>query len=329
MPDFQTIDIKRLFDAYGDEIGLVEDHLKGMFQSDVFIIPVIGRHLLDSGGKRIRPLFLLSSARLCGYEGSYHIALASIIETVHTASLLHDDVVDGADVRRGRAAAHSIWGNQVVILVGDFLYSNALKQTAAFMDQNLMQALSAATTRMTQGEVLQLQKLGDPDITEDEYMEIISSKTGALISAACRMAAILCGRSDEERNALGQYGLKAGMAFQMADDILDYMAEENDLGKRLGKDLEEGKVTLPVIHLLKAVSGDERTEIRSILENDLSEKALGRMMEYFRRYNVIEDSARRAKELVEEAKAELMVFPPSQLRDDMFDLAEYALQREK
>lgn len=325
----RTIDISKVFNKYEDEVLRVEEHLKSMFTSDVYLIPLIGRHLLDSGGKRMRPLFQLISARLAGYTGSDHIVVASIVESVHTASLLHDDVVDGADVRRGKSAAHSIWGNQVVILVGDFLYSNALRHTAAFDDQRLMQAISGATTRMTQGEVLQLTKLGDNEITEEEYYEIISSKTGALFSAACRMAAILADRPVAEQDALGSFGMKAGMAFQMADDILDYMAEEGDLGKNLGKDLDEGKITLPVIDLLRQGTDDERGEVKNILEHDLTDAGLKRMIELFKKYDTISRSAHKARTLVQEAQQELMIFPHVDARDDLCELAEFALTRNR
>lgn len=325
----ETIGIERLFDAYEAELRQVEGHLRGMFQSDVVLIPLIGRHLTESGGKRMRPLFLLMSARLSGYEGKDHTALASIVEAVHTASLLHDDVVDGSDVRRGNPAAHSIWGNQAVVLVGDFLYSNALKNAVAFGIQEIIGALSAVITKMTQGELLQLQKLGDLEITEEEYIEIASCKTGALVSTACRIGAILGDSSPEKVEALTRFGLKAGIAFQITDDILDYMADEVDLGKGLGKDLEEGKVTLPVIYLLRSVTETERDEVKGILEDDLSGESLKRMLELFSRHNVIEESAEKARGLVELAKKELMVFPPSPERDDMFDLADYALKRDK
>jgi octaprenyl-diphosphate synthase len=323
----RPVDIGRIFASYEDELRLVEQSVKDMFESDVFLISLIGRHLVESGGKRMRPLFLLAAARLSGYRGADHIQLAGIIESVHTASLLHDDVVDGADLRRGKPSAHSIWGNQTVILVGDFMYSNALKTAVSFKNQKIMEALSAATTNMTRGELLQLQKSGDVDVTEDEYLRIISAKTGALISAACRIGGVLGGVGDEKENALGKFGMQAGIAFQMADDILDYMADESDLGKKLGKDMEEGKVTLPLLCLLKSVNAAEKAEIGKVLESGPSPDDLARIMELFRQYNALEESVVRARKLVDEAKRELVVFPDSPERAEMFDLAEYALQR--
>ncbi|MDP2278000.1 MAG: polyprenyl synthetase family protein, partial [Nitrospirota bacterium] len=289
---------------------------------------LIGRYLLESGGKRLRPLFLLSSARLSGYRGNDHIMLAGIIELIHMASLLHDDVVDAAKIRRGRAAAHSVWGNQIVILVGDFLYSNALKKAVSFKDQRIMEALSEATTSMTEGEILQLQKTADINITEDEYIKIISAKTGLLISAACRIGAILGQLPFPQEDALAGFGLKAGTAFQMADDILDYMAEESELGKKLGKDIGEGKTTLPVIYLLKNASADEKEEIKRIIEKP-SEEGLRRILALFRQYSVLKESLKRAQALVDEAKAELSIFPDSPDRDAMLSLAYYAISRDK
>ena len=322
-------DIKKVFDAYERELSLVEAKLEGLFQSEAPLIPLIGKYLLESGGKRLRPLFLLSSARLAGYKGDGHITLAGIIELIHMASLLHDDVVDAAKIRRGRAAAHSVWGNQIVILVGDFLYSNALRKAVSFKDQRIMEALSEATTSMTEGEILQLQKTADINITEDEYIKIISAKTGLLISAACRIGAILSSELlGAEENALAMFGFKAGTAFQMADDILDYMAEESELGKKLGKDIGEGKITLPVIYLFKNASADEKEEIKRIIEKP-SEEGLRRILALFRQYSVLEESLKRAQALVDEAKDELSIFPDSPDRDAMLSLADYAISRGK
>lgn len=325
----KTTDIKKVFDAYERELSLVEANLEELCQSEAPLIPLIGKYLLESGGKRLRPLFLLSSARLAGYKGDKHVALAGIIELIHMASLLHDDVVDAAKIRRGRTAAHSVWGNQIVILVGDFLYSNALRKAMSFKDQRIMEALSEATTSMTEGEILQLQKTADINITENEYIKIISAKTGLLISAACRIGAILNSELlGAEENALAMFGFKAGTAFQMADDILDYMAEESELGKKLGKDIGEGKITLPVIYLFKGASGTEKEEIKRIIEKP-SEEGLRQILALFRQYSVLEESLKRAQALVDEAKAELSIFPDSPDRDAMLSLADYAISRDK
>ncbi len=335
------MDVKDIFAGYSEELKIVDQQLLGIFKSNVFLIPLVGQHILSSGGKRIRPLFLLLGADLCGYKGANRTLLAAIIEAIHTASLLHDDVIDGAETRRGRPTAHSIWGNQIVILTGDFLYSNALKLAVAQKNQKIMEALSAATTRMTEGEILQLHKRGDPDITRDEYFEIISAKTGVLISAACRIAGILANQPEEKEMALSRFGMKTGIAFQLADDVLDYVAEQKDLGKRLGKDLEEGKITMPLIYLLRTASEQERDEVKDIIKNSQesgvrsqelennTNSGLKRIMELFSKYNAIEESLKVAKALVEEAKSELNIFPASKEKDGLLAMAEYAMQREK
>jgi len=324
----KTTDIKKVFDAYERELSLVEAELEELFQSEAPLIPLIGRYLLESGGKRLRPLFLLSSARLAGYKGDEHITLAGIIELIHMASLLHDDVVDAAKIRRGRPAAHSVWGIQIVILVGDFLYSSALRKAVSFKNLRIMEALSEAATSMTEGEILQLQKTADINITEDEYIKIISAKTGLLIAAACRIGAILSIRPPAEEAALAMFGFKAGIAFQVVDDILDYMAEESELGKKLGKDIEERKITLPVIYLFKNASADEKEEIKRIIEKP-SEKGLRQILALFRQYSVLEESLKRAQALVDEAKDELSIFPDSPDRDAILSLADYAISRYK
>ncbi len=324
-----TCDVKELFASYEEEIRLVEKELLNLFHSSAFLLPAIGNYILRSGGKRIRPLFLLLSAELCGYNKYPRIILASIIEAIHTASLLHDDVVDNAEVRRGKPTAHSIWGNQIVILVGDFLYSNALRLAVQQKNQKIMEALSEATTRMTEGELLQLSKIGDPDVSEEEYYRIISAKTGALISAACRVGAILGNVPEEQERALAEFGMKIGIAFQMADDILDYMAEESELGKRLGKDLEEGKLTLPIIKLLKVCNEEEKIQIKNILNNtdSLSSEDFQLLSRLFDKYGVIKKSLDIASGIVNEAKSTLEVFNNSLAKEQLFCLADYSLYR--
>lgn len=319
-----------LFSRFEAELKLVEKHLMDIFSSDALIIPAIGGHIMGGGGKRLRPLFLILSAELAGYKDDDRTVLAGIIEAIHTASLLHDDVVDGAELRRGKKAAHTVWGNQIVILVGDFLYSNALRIAVLKKNQNIMEALSGATTMMTEGEILQLNRMADPEMTEEEYFRIVSAKTGALISAACRIGGILGGLAKDKEDALGRFGMKTGIVFQLADDILDYMAEEKDLGKRLGKDLDEGKITLPLIYLLRAANSDERDEIRGIIRKGISRKTdLSRILRMFDKYSVIEESLRVAQKMIMEAKQELDIFPHSLEKEALLMLSDYALAREK
>jgi octaprenyl-diphosphate synthase len=334
--DFKTmatlplrVDLDDIFSSYEADLRIAEDRIKELFKSSVLTIPLIGKHILDGGGKRLRPLILLLSSELSGYAGDARLTLAGIIESIHTASLLHDDVVDGADIRRGKEPAHARWGNQVVILVGDFLYSNALRLAVQQNSQRIMETLSEATTRMTEGELLQLSKTGDPDITEEDYLNIISAKTAALISAACRIGAILGSLPEEKENALAFFGKKVGMAFQMADDILDYMADEGDLGKRLGKDLKEGKITLPLILILKTAEDAEKEVVRKVIQNGFTKSGLEKVMKLFRKYRTIETSLGKARDLIADAKTRLSILPDSPARSALFRVADYSLARNK
>jgi len=320
---------RKVFVYYEEELKQVEIELSKFFDSSVFLLQTIGNYIVQSGGKRIRPLFLLLSSELCGYTGYARIILASIIEAIHTASLLHDDVVDNADMRRGKPTAHSIWGNQIVVLVGDFLYSNALRVAVQQRSQEIMDTLSEATTKMTEGEILQLSKIGDPDISEQDYYNIISAKTGALMSAACRIGAILGKISKEYEEALAEFGMKVGIAFQMADDILDYMAKESELGKIVGKDIQEGKLTMPIFQLLKVCNQIERKQVRELIKskNNLQSEKFNFLGKLFEKYNVIEKSFDIASSMIRDAKNKLDIFESSEVKEYLFCLADYTLYR--
>jgi octaprenyl-diphosphate synthase len=235
------MNLQEVFNLYEEKLHRVELNMKDLFSNKVPFIPLIGNYIISSGGKRLRPLFHLISSDVAGYTGNADIDIAGIIESIHTASLLHDDVVDMAELRRGNQTANSIWGNQIVVLVGDFLYSNALRTAVMQKNQKIMEVLSTSTTRMTEGELLQLTRIGNPDLTEEEYVEIISAKTGALISAACRLGAILGELPEEQENALANFGMKTGIVFQMADDMLDYMADENTSAKNSARTWKRGR----------------------------------------------------------------------------------------
>ncbi len=325
----QKMNLQDVFNLYDEKLRLVELRIKELCNNKIPFISLIGDYIFSSGGKRLRPLFHLISADIAGYKGNSSIEIAGIIELIHTASLLHDDVVDMAETRRGKPAANSIWGNQAVILVGDFLYSNALRVAVTQQNQKIMEVLSEATTRMTEGELLQLKMIGDPEIKEEEYFEIISAKTGMLISAACRLGAILSEISGEKETALANFGMKTGIVFQIADDILDYMANENDLGKKLCKDFEEGKITLPLLYILTVAEENEVLEIKNIINDEFSEKGVLRIMNILKKYNAIEVAFKKAQLLIEEAKAELSVFPDTQAKEFLFTVADYSLRREK
>lgn len=324
----REIPLQEVLGLYNGRLRLVEGRIRKLFENRAPLIPLVVNHILAGGGKRLRPLFHLISADLAGYDGDQSIEVAAIIESIHTASLLHDDIVDMAEVRRGRPTANSLWGNQIVVLVGDFLYSNALRAAVMLKNQRVMEALSDSTTRMTEGELLQLNRIGDPDITEEEYSTIISAKTGALISAACRIGAILGGLPEDQENRLARFGMKTGIVFQMADDILDYMANEGELGKRLCKDLEEGKITLPLLYLLTVARQDDLDEIRTVIR-DFSERGGERILELLKEYQAIEFSFQKARRMVDDAVAELAVFPDSQAKDALLSIAHYSLKRDK
>ncbi|MBF0318068.1 MAG: polyprenyl synthetase family protein [Nitrospirae bacterium] len=329
------MDVVGIFQQYEPELRLVEKELHDVFSSEVALIPAIGRHILNSGGKRMRPLYLILSAELAGYAGRARAVFGSIIEAIHNASLLHDDIVDGAEVRRGKPTSHSLWGNEVVVLVGDFLYANSLRLAVEQQNLAIMHAISYAVTKMTEGEILQLQKIADPSVTEQEYLKIISSKTGVLISAACRIGALLGNVSAERVEALSMFGLKTGIVFQMFDDILDYKADEERLGKILGKDLNEGKITLPLIYLLDCAQSHEREQVTRIIKStedaspqEMNEN-LAEILEMFKRYGVIEKTMQRAIDMVVEAKGELSVFDDCPQKEALMVMADYALQRKK
>lgn len=322
-----------ILQLYKEHLNKVEIHLMRIFESQSTLLPTIGFHLVKSGGKRLRPLFLLLSAEICGAEDESRYLLASIIEAIHTASLLHDDVIDGAKTRRGMPSANSKWGNQIVILVGDYLYSNALRLAVGQKNQKIMDALSTATTKMTEGEIIQLEKTANPQISLDEYYRIIEGKTAALISCACRIGAIISNTTDEKEDRLAEFGLKTGMAFQLVDDILDYSAESKHLGKKVGKDLEEGKITIPLILLLSSATPHDRQEVEDIINEHRNPKGranrLKRIIELFKKYNSIDDSFNIARQFIQEAHSALSVFDNSDAKQRLIALSEYSLIRKR
>jgi octaprenyl-diphosphate synthase len=322
--------IKEIWKYYKDDLALAEEEINKTLNVVLPAVSMVGKHLLMSGGKRIRPFLAILCSKMFGYNGEKAGILACSVESIHTASLLHDDVVDGASIRRGLPSAHSLWGNQVVILVGDFLYSNALRLANSLKSQKIMDALSNATTRMSEGELIQLSKKGNPDISENDYMKIIKGKTAILISAACSGGAVIGNASHEQEDALSVFGLKFGLAFQIADDILDYMADEKMLGKSLGKDLEEGKITLPLIYLLREASHDEREKVKLIIRGEqFSKSELSYILGLLNKYNSIQQSYERAAAFLEEAKRELDIFEDSVEKTALLTVSDYALRRGK
>jgi octaprenyl-diphosphate synthase len=308
----------------------MEHRLHESLGTDVPLIRQVSKYVLGAGGKRFRPLLHLLSARLCGFhEHDSEYILGSVVEYIHTASLLHDDVVDEATVRRGRSSANSIWGDQASVLVGDYLYSKALYHAVRLQNQRIMDVLSETTTTMSEGEVLQLMQIQNADLTEADYFRLVECKTGVLISAACRLGAIISKAPLSQEDALTTYGKKLGLSFQITDDTLDYAADRKQLGKDLGKDLGEGKVTLPLIYLMRRADAGEKDNLRNILkaaavgEGDLS-YTLGLMA----KHGAVEEALDAAQSLSNEAKAALSLFPDSLPRRALMALADYVVRRE-
>lgn len=324
------MNIEKIWEYYREDLKAAEDRMSEILGTVAPAISVVGKHIFSAGGKRIRPFLAILSSRLFGFRGDEVSTLASSVEFIHSASLIHDDVVDGASLRRGKPAAHALWGNQVVVLVGDFLYANALRLANLLERQKIMDALCTATAKMSEGELVQLSKQGNPDMTEDDYMKIIQGKTAILMSAACKGGAVLGNATQQQENALASFGLKFGFAFQMADDILDYRAEEKVFGKNLGKDLEEGKITLPLIHLLRDADDRETARIKEIIRAErVTETDLADVQEMFNAHRSIEKSYEKAGALINEAKAELDIFRDSMEKNSLLTIADYVLTRKK
>lgn len=320
--------IQDVFSAYQDDLQQVGKHLDRYITSEVKLIPEVSHHLIDSGGKRFRPLLLLISSRLCGYSGEHRFALAAVIEFIHTASLLHDDVIDQATIRRGKTSANNIWGNAASVLVGDFLYSKAFKLLSEISDLTLLKLMSGITNTMSEGEVFQLMKCGDVDITEEEYLAIIKKKTAVLLSAACAAGAILGSAPQNKVEAIGRFGYKIGMAFQITDDTLDYMAREREFGKSIGKDLEEGKMTLPLIFALKNATQEEKDQARNLITNkEGNGKAIPVILNLIQKYRGIDYSLQCAEKYIKDAQDLLQIFPECPEINQLNSVAQYILSR--
>lgn len=321
--------ISEIWDIYKEDFKRVEAQIKEDLRSDVSLISDVGSHLLNGGGKRFRPLLMMLCARLCDYAGHYDALLASVVEFIHTATLLHDDVIDEAVVRRGHPAARKIWGNQASILVGDYLYSKALYNAVALKNQVVNEILSTATKKMAEGEVMQLSKTADVNITEDEYLRIIECKTATLIAATCRLAGVISEITEEKKNSLTRFGWNIGMAFQLTDDTLDYTADREKLGKTLGMDLSEGKITLPLLHLLKNCGESEGLEIHKIIkEGDINNNDLEFIQTLLKKYNSINYSLAIAKKYIKTAKQALACFEDSTAKQALMVVANYAITRD-
>jgi octaprenyl-diphosphate synthase len=300
--------------------------------SPVALIPQLAAHIVAAGGKRLRPLLTLASARLCGYPGAQagvrHVELAACVEFIHTATLLHDDVVDESQLRRGLASANAVFGNKASVLVGDFLFARAFQLMVDDGSLRVLAILSKAAATIAEGEVLQLVTQNDLSTTEDRYLEVIQGKTAALFAAACQVGAVIAERPAREEVALAEYGMSLGIAFQLVDDALDYSADQATLGKTVGDDFREGKITLPV--LLAYLAGDERERAfwqRTVESLEQTDSDLDEAMRLINRHDAIRLTLERARRFTHEAKAALAVFPDSPFRQALRDVADYTVDR--
>lgn len=288
----------------------------------------IAGHILFSGGKRIRPLLMIQSARVCGYDKDDAAMFSILFEYLHTATLLHDDLVDYASVRRGKTVANAIWGNASAVLTGDFLLARSSSLAVKTRKMEILEVLASITENMSQGELHQLAKKGDPELSEEEYLQIIRNKTAVLMQGACLSGAILADASPAHKQALSDYGLNLGMAFQMADDLLDYVSDSEQLGKTVGADLREGKYTLPLIVSLARADRDDARTIRSVMNNsEFSTEAFQALNRLLEKYGGIDYTLTCATGYVDRAKQALSIFPASPAGDLLMMLADYTLER--
>jgi octaprenyl-diphosphate synthase len=315
--------IERLVDLTSEDLKAVNAIILEHMRSEVDLIPQLAGHIIAAGGKRLRPMLTLASARLCDYRGRRHLALAAC-----TATLLHDDVVDESDLRRGLATANALWGNKSSVLVGDFLFSRAFQLMVADGSLEVLGILSDASATIAEGEVLQLVTSNDTETTEDSYLRVISAKTAALFAAACRIGAVVAERPDAEEIALERYGRCFGIAFQLVDDVLDYSARQAELGKAIGDDFREGKITLPVVLAFARGDQAERNFWRRCLEDlEQDERDLKRALELLARHNALEDAMERARQYGAEARAALEVFAESSERRALTDVIGFCVDR--
>ena len=316
-------DIRRLLRA---ETQAVDRLILERLRSDVALINELGRYIVNSGGKRLRPLLVLLAARACGYQGHDHIELAAVIEFIHTATLLHDDVVDASDLRRGQETANSIWGNEASVLVGDFLYSRAFQIMVRVGSMPVMDIMADTTNTIAEGEVQQLMNCHDPDITEAQYLHVIRSKTAKLFEAGSQMGPILAGRGPDEQRAMARYGMHLGTAFQLVDDVLDYEASAEITGKNVGDDLAEGKPTLPLIHAMRTGRPEQVEGIREAIRLGGREN-IDDVIEAIESTGAITYTARSARAEADQALEALSNVPDSPYKQALVALAEFSVNR--
>ncbi len=320
--------LEQLLALVGGDLKIVNRLIVERMHSPVVLIPQLAGHIVASGGKRMRPLLTLASAKLCGYGGERHCRLAACVEFIHTATLLHDDVVDESGLRRGKSTANAIWGNKASVLVGDFLFSRAFQLMVADGSLEVLRILSNASAVIAEGEVQQLLTANDTGTTVEVYLEVIGAKTAALFTAACEVGAVVAERPAAEQSALETYGRCLGMAFQLVDDVLDYAASEADMGKAVGDDFRDGKLTLPVVLAIARGSEEERVFWRRCLEDmEQSDSDLADAVALMRKYDTLNAALAVAAEYRDQALSALEIFPESETRTAMLEVARFTVDR--
>jgi octaprenyl-diphosphate synthase len=323
-----TATLDRLTALLEADLARVNSLILSRMQSPVALIPQLAGHIIAAGGKRLRPMLTLATSRMCGYRGERHIALAAAVEFIHTATLLHDDVVDASDLRRGLATANAVWGNKPSVLVGDFLFSRAFELMVEDGSLRVLDILSKASAVIAEGEVLQLVTSNDVATTEAAYLEVINAKTAQLFAAASRIGAVLGECSAAEEEALEAFGRNLGIAFQLIDDMLDYSAHQAELGKTVGDDFRDGKITLPVVLALKAADERERRFWhRTLEEMDQKEEDLPRAIELMRQHGTLNATLERAREYGATARRALAPFRKGPERDALDEVIDFCLAR--
>ena len=325
-----TFALAQLFEPIREDLHAVEREFARHVQSQISVIPAIGAYVKDSGGKRIRPAVLLMAARMAGYTGERAVLYASVIEFIHTATLVHDDIIDEATLRRGRDAAHTRWGNHLAVLFGDFLYLKSMSLALTQDHLEVIRLLCDVTLRIVEGEIYQLTKKGVIDLSEDEHLDIVRRKTAYLFAGSARIGGMLAPTSPEQQEALWDYGLSIGMAFQIVDDLLDFTGEEVALGKPIGGDLREGKVTLPVIHLLGTGNRDAEALVQRIVHTgDATREEWRELRTMLLHARSLDYAQSSAVAFVERAKRALRGFAPGPSRDALEYLPDYVLSRDR
>ncbi|MFV4845574.1 octaprenyl diphosphate synthase [Edwardsiella tarda] len=321
------MNLEKITELTAQDMADVNAKILHQLNSDVTLINQLGYYIISGGGKRIRPMIAVLAARALHYQGDRHVTIAALIEFIHTATLLHDDVVDESDMRRGKATANAAFGNAASVLVGDFIYTRAFQMMTSLQSLRILELMSAATNVIAEGEVMQLMNVNDPDISEENYMQVIYSKTARLFEAAAQCSAILAGADTQQELALQDYGRYLGTAFQLIDDLLDYDADGATLGKNTGDDLNEGKPTLPLLHAMRHGSPERSAMIRQAIEQGNGRHLLDPVLETMQQVGSLDYTRRRAEEEADKAIAALAVLDDSPYKQALIGLANLSVNR--